>query len=370
MYLETLRLINFKNYRNIVFNFNEEINCLVGENGVGKTNVLDAIYYLSLLKSSFNISDNQLILHHEPYFSIMGNFLKDGRSYHVKCKAGLNNRKSISINDKEYEKIRDHIGVFPIVLISPTDTDIIRGISENRRKFIDGVISQLDMEYLENLLKYNHALKQRNSVLRVAEGFAYLDLDLIDSFDQVIIHTGQQIHQTRKKFIGRFVPILKHLYSDISDRKEKINIIYQSDLDNNTDFRKLLKESITRDVILGRTTKGVHRDDYNLEIDGYPMKKFASQGQQKSLIVTLKIAQFEVMREERGFKPILLMDDVFDKLDDQRIEKIMNLVAGHTFGQIFVTDARPERTLSIFESIQSEKSIFHIHEGTVNMLSS
>ena len=370
MYLETLRLVNFKNYRNIVFNFNEEINCLVGENGVGKTNVLDAIYYLSLAKSSFNISDNQLIRHDETYFSIKGNFKKDGISNHVKCQARLNNKKSISLNDKEYEKIRDHIGVFPVVLISPTDIDIIRGLSENRRKFIDGVISLLDKEYLENLLKYNLALKQRNSMLKAAEGFAFLDLDLIDSFDQIIIQAGEKLHKARKKFIARFLPILTRLYEDISNQKEKINIIYRSDFDHNMDFRRLLKDTLAHDVILKRTSKGIHRDDYILEIDDYPMKRYASQGQQKSLIVSLKIAQFEIMREERGFKPILLMDDVFDKLDDLRIEKIMNLVAGHTFGQIFVTDARPERTLSIFESIQSEKSIFHIHDGTVNLLTS
>ena len=370
MYLESLRLINFKNYKSIVFRFNKEINCLVGENGVGKTNVLDAIYYLSLAKSSFNISDNQLICHNESFFSIQGNFLKEGHSKQIKCQARLNNRKSISINDDEYEKIRDHIGAFPVVLISPTDTDIIRGVSENRRKFIDGIISQMDAVYLENLLKYNHALKHRNSLLKTAEGFAYLDLDLIDSFDKIIIETGQAIYMARKKFISKFVPKLVHRYANISDEKEKINIKYQSDLNMNTDFRKLLKDSLTRDVILRRTSRGIHRDDYNLEIDGYPMKKFASQGQQKSLIISLKIAQFEIMREERGFKPIILMDDVFDKLDDQRIRKIMSLVAGHTFGQIFVTDARPERTLSIFESIQSEKSIFQIHDGRVNMISS
>jgi DNA replication and repair protein RecF len=369
MYLETLRLINFKNYQNIEFNFNEEINCLVGENGVGKTNVLDAIYYLSLAKSFSNISDNQLILHNESFFSILGSFYKDDRSHKVKCSAKLNSKKSISINDNIYDKIKDHIGVFPTVLISPNDTDIIRGVSENRRKFIDGVISQLDKIYLDNLLKYNHILKQRNALLKSTESIGQLDLDLIESFDQTIIHTGKEIHFTRKKFISRLVPHLKRFYTDISDQKENIDIIYQSDLEGN-DFKSLLKRSLNRDVLLRRTSAGIHRDDYRLEIDGYPMKKFSSQGQQKSLIVSLKIAQFEIMREKSGFKPILLMDDVFDKLDDRRIEKIMNLVAGHTFGQIFVTDARPERTLSIFESINSDKCIFHIHDGTTDILAS
>lgn len=369
MYLETLRLINFKNYQNIVFNFNEEINCLVGENGVGKTNVLDAIYYLSLAKSSFNISDNQVIQHGQSYFSILGKFQKDDKFYDVKCKSILNNKKSMSINDREYERIKDHIGLFPVVLISPNDTDIIRGISENRRKFVDGVIAQIDKEYLDNLLKYNHTLKQRNSLLKSTENISQVDYDLIDTFDQSLLKTGKKIHVFRRKFIDRFLPILQRLYSDISDHKENIEIQYRSDLEN-SDFKKLLKDSLIKDILLHRTSSGIHRDDYLLKIDGYPMKKFASQGQQKSLIVSLKIAQFEIMREESGFKPILLMDDVFDKLDDQRIEKIMNLVAGHTFGQIFVTDARPERTLSIFESIDSGINIYQIHDGKTQLLSS
>jgi len=369
MYLETLRLLNFKNYQNIAFNFNQEINCLVGENGVGKTNLLDAIYYLSLTKSFFNTSDSQLILHEESYFSILGNFLKDDSNYKVKCTAQLNNKKSVSINDKVYDKIKDHIGIFPVVLISPNDTDIIRGVSDNRRKFIDGVISQLNKVYLNNLIRYNHALKQRNALLKRTDDIAHLELDLINSFDQILLKSGKSIHEARKKFTAKLIPILKRLYTDISDHKENIDIIYQSDLKAN-DFKNLLSESLNHDVLLGRTSKGIHKDDYKLEIDGYPMKRFASQGQQKSLIVSLKIAQFEILREENGYKPILLMDDVFDKLDDRRIEKIMNLVAGHTFGQIFVTDARPERTLSIFESVQSDISIYHIHDGKADILSS
>lgn len=369
MYLETLRLINFKNYRNIAFDFNEEINCLVGENGVGKTNVLDAVYYLSLVKSSFNISDNQVIQHGQSYFSILGKFQKDDKFYEVKCKSIANNKKSISINNKEHERVKDHIGLFPVVLISPNDTDIIRGISEYRRKFVDGIIAQIDKDYLENLLKYNHALKHRNSLLKNINNVSQVDYDLIDTFDQSLIKTGEVIFGIRRKFIDRFIPILQRLYSNISDHKEIIEIRYRSDLEN-ADFEKLLKDSLTKDVLLSRTSAGIHRDDYLMKIDGYPMKKFASQGQQKSLIVSLKIAQFEIMREARGFKPILLMDDVFDKLDDQRIEKIMNLVAGHTFGQIFVTDARPERTLSIFESIGSGINIYQIHEGKTRLLSS
>ena len=367
MHLETLRLINFKNYQKIEFNFHQEINCLVGENGVGKTNVLDAIYYLSLAKSSFNISDSHIIRHETSFFSIFGKFLKDEKSYNVKCTSGRNNKKSIALNDEEYRKIRDHVGNFPVVLISPNDTDIIRGISESRRRFVDGIIAQIDKEYLDHLLNYNHALKQRNTLLKQTEKKSLLDPDLLDTFDRILIHTGTQIHKIREKFIRQFIPILHETYSDISDQKEHVDIHYRSDL-GNSDFKARLKASIDRDVLMGRTSIGIHRDDYILMIDGHPMKKFASQGQQKSLIVSLKIAQFEIMRKACGFKPILLMDDVFDKLDDHRIGKIMNLVAGHAFGQIFVTDARPERTLAIFESIDSGIRIYHIHEGKAEIL--
>lgn len=367
MYLENLRLINFKNHPNIEFDFDEEINCLVGENGVGKTNVLDAIYYLSLVKSSFNVSDNQLIRHDQDFFSIVGRFLKNDHADKVKCVSGNNKKKVISINDQEHEKIRDHIGLFPVVLISPNDTDIIKGGSENRRRFIDGVIAQLDRSYLDNLLKYNHALKQRNSLLKSSEGFAYLDRDLLESFDRILSQTGSEIYDRRKIFIDRYAPLLERLYADIADRKEEVIIEYESDLSNH-EFKSLLKDSLERDVILKRTTRGIHRDDYRLAINGYSMKRYGSQGQQKSLIVSLKIAQFEIMREEKGFKPILLMDDIFDKLDDKRIRKVMKLVAGHTFGQIFVTDARPERTLSIFESIHSGKRIFQLRNGKADIL--
>jgi len=367
MYLEDIRLINFRNYLDIKMSFNDQINCLVGDNGVGKTNVLEGIYYLALTKSFQSTSDLQTIKHETDFFSIIGNFNKDGKQKGVKCQMKRGEKKTISMNDISYNKISDHIGIFPVVLITPNDTDIIRGGGENRRRFVDSVISQLDRKYLDNLLKYNHALRQRNSILKNTHHQDHMDIDLIDPYDQLIMQIGYQIYLTRRKFIATLSKLLKEIYSDIADHKEEVKIQYKSDLDSEN-FNVLFKESLSRDIALRRTSLGIHRDDYVFDLDGYPMKKYSSQGQQKSMIVSLKIAQFEIIRNEKGFKPIILMDDIFDKLDDARIEKILNMVAGHTFGQIFVTDARPERTLSIFDRIESNKSIYQIADGKADLI--
>ena len=367
MYLENIRLINFRNYKDVKMSFNDQINCLVGDNGVGKTNVLEGIYYLALTKNFQGTTDLQAIRHEADFFSIIGKFNKDGKHKEVKCQMKRGEKKTVSMNDLTYDRISDHIGIYPVVLIAPNDTDIIRGGGENRRRFVDSVISQLDRTYLDNLLKYNHALRQRNSILKNTHLRDQLDIDLIDPYDHLIMKIGSHIYKARKKFIETLSHLLMDIYSDISDCKEVVSIKYKSDLDSEN-FNVLFKESLSRDIALRRTSMGVHRDDYVFGIDGYPMKKFASQGQQKSMIVSLKMAQFEIIRTEKGFKPIILMDDIFDKLDDARIEKILNMVAGHTFGQIFVTDARPERTLSIFERIESNKSIYQIVDGKVDLI--
>lgn len=367
MYLEDIRLINFRNYKDIKMSFNDQINCLVGDNGVGKTNVLEGIYYLALTKSFQGTTDLQAIRHETDFFSIMGKFNKDGKQKEVKCQMKRGEKKTVSLNELSYEKISNHIGIYPVVLITPNDTDIIRGGGENRRRFVDSVISQLNRIYLDNLLNYNHALRQRNSILKNTQHQDHLDIDLIEPYDQLIMQLGYQIYQARREFVETLSHLLKDFYSDISDHKEKVNIRYKSDLESEN-FNVLFKGSLSRDIALRRTSLGIHRDDYIFEIDGYPMKKYASQGQQKSMIVSLKIAQFEIIRTEKGFKPIILMDDIFDKLDDARIEKILNMVAGHTFGQIFVTDARPERTLSIFDRIETKKSIYQIVDGKADLL--
>ena len=367
MYLEDIRLINFRNYDDIKMSFNDQINCLVGDNGVGKTNILEGIYYLALTKSFQNNTDQQAIRHDTDFFSILGRFNKDEKTKEVKCQMKRGEKKTVSLNDLQYDKISNHIGIYPIVLITPNDTDIIRGGGENRRRFVDSVISQIDRSYLEDLLKYNHALRQRNSILKNTHSRDQIDLDLLEPYDRLILKYGLQIHQARKSFVESLTHLLEEIYSDIADQKEVVHIKYKSDLDSEN-FNVHFMESLERDIALKRTSLGIHRDDYLFEIDGYPMKKYASQGQQKSMIVSLKIAQFEIIRTKKGFKPIILMDDIFDKLDDARIEKILNMVAGHTFGQIFVTDARPERTLSIFDRIDSNKSIYQIVDGKADLI--
>jgi DNA replication and repair protein RecF len=366
MYLENLRLINFKNYQDEFFDFTPEINCLVGDNGAGKTNLLDAIHYLSLTKSFLNNSDLLAIRHEEDFFSIIGTVVKEPHEFRVKCQLKKGDRKLVSLDGNVYERLSHHIGQFPIVLISPNDTDIIQGGNEYRRRFFDGIIAQLDREYLEYLIRYNHALRQRNHLLKNAESKQRIDPDLLEPYDQIIQATGKRIFEVRKQFLSMLTAPLQDHYDYISDNREHISIGYRSDLDSD-DFKVDFMRALRNDLAAGRTNLGIHKDEYSLEMDGYPLKKFGSQGQQKSLIAALKLTQFDLLKSGTGFKPILLMDDIFDKLDDHRIDKIMGLVAGHTFGQIFITDARPERTFGIIDRISADKKIYRIEEGKIKV---
>jgi len=364
MHLANLKLINFKNYQNEAFTFTSEINGFVGDNGAGKTNLLDAIHYLSLTKSFLNSIDYQNLRHGQEFFSLLGTYSKDQAEFKVKCQLKAGEKKIISLNNNFYDKLSEHIGLFPLVLIAPYDTDIIRGNNDIRRKFFDGVIAQLDRQYLVDLLKYNHALRQRNYVLRYTESHNQVDMDLIEPYDQILISTGQKIYNQRKQFLEMALPFIQEHYEHISDHKEHIRFKYRSDVDSDN-FEINFKRALKNDLAAKRTHIGIHKDEYKIEIDGYPIKKYGSQGQQKSLIVALKLAQFDILRKKNGFKPIILMDDIFDKLDEHRINKILNLVAGHTFGQIFITDARPERTNAIFNDIQADKIIYEIKDGSI-----
>ncbi len=364
MHLENFRLINFKNYQDESFNFTSEINCFVGDNGTGKTNLLDAIHYLSITKGFLNNTDLQTIRHHQDFFSLIGSIRKDQHEFKIKCQLKKGEKKIISLNGKIYDRISDHIGQFPVVLIAPNDTEIIQGSNDVRRKFFDGVLSQLDRQYLEYLIKYNYALRQRNHLIKFAESKYHIDPDLIEPYDQVIISMGHKIYKQRKEFLGTMIQPLQVHYDHISDNKEHVLIHFRSDLDTE-DFALDFKRALQNDLAAGRTNLGIHKDEYRIVMDGYPIKKFGSQGQQKSLIVALKLTQFDILRSANGFKPILLMDDIFDKLDEHRIDKIMGLVAGHAFGQIFLTDARPERTYAIINNIQADKKVFKIEDGKI-----
>ena len=362
MHLENLSLVNFKNYTSLDISFSQDINCFVGYNGSGKTNLLDAIHYLSMTKSAFNNVDQQNIRHHEDFFSLKGHFLKQDEASTVHCSLKTGQKKTLKKNKKEYNKISEHIGLFPTVLIAPYDTDLIREGSETRRKFFDSIISQINQTYLQQLIQYNHLLKQRNSLLKQFAERRYFDKDLLSTYNVPLMDLGNYIFEERKGFMEQFRPVFLEHFKFISSEQELPDLQYRSDL-LQKDFEQTFQDSLKKDLLLQRTTLGIHKDDFTFEIDGNPIKKFGSQGQQKSFVIALKLAQFDMIKKAKAYKPILLLDDIFDKLDELRIHKLMTMVAGNSFGQIFVTDARPDRTKAMFEGIASAVKIFDIKDG-------
>ncbi|MFC2110832.1 DNA replication/repair protein RecF [Bacteroidota bacterium] len=366
MFLEKLYLNNFKNYSESEFNFTEKINCFVGNNGAGKTNLLDALYYISFCKSYFNTVDSQNILHDENYFIVQGTYRKNGGSSdNIQCIVRKNHKKQFKLNKKEYDRLADHIGYFPLVIVTPADSDLIYNGSEERRKFLDGIISQFDAAYLNDILNYNKALFQRNTLLKRFAENNYFDESSIEVWDDQIINLGQRIFKKRSEFIDSFIPYFQKYFEFVTNQKEQLTINYESHL-KTADYKDLLKESIKKDRILKYTTAGIHKDDLSFLINGYPIKKFGSQGQQKSFIVSVKLAQFDYIKNIKGFKPVLLLDDIFDKLDINRIQQLMKLVADNNFGQIFITDTSGERIKRIFNEISSNYSVFEINNGSIS----
>ncbi|MEA3505061.1 MAG: DNA replication/repair protein RecF [Bacteroidota bacterium] len=365
MYLKQLKLANFKNYTEVDFNFSAKINCFIGNNGVGKTNVLDAIYYLSFCKSYFNSVDAQNINHNEEFFAIHGLYDRSGdKRDQISCQLKRNHKKKFKKNKKEYDRLADHIGVYPLVMISPYDRDLINDGSELRRKFIDSVISQFDKLYLNNLINYNKVVTQRNALLKQFAERNFFDYSSLEIWDDKMIELGKEIYKKRVSFLKDFEPIFKHYFDFISDGSEEVSIEYFSKLEDN-DFSALLKESLNKDRAVRYSTVGVHKDDLVFKIGDYPIKKFGSQGQQKSFVIAIKLAQFEYTRKIKGFKPILLFDDIFDKLDNNRVEKLIMLVSKNSFGQVFITDTQKERIEYLFKELDIDHKIFEISEGNV-----
>lgn len=368
MFLSSLHLQSFKNYPSLDISCSPGINCLVGKNGSGKTNLLDAVYYLSMTKSSLNGVDSQNIRKGDPLFFIKGDWRPTGKKAktveQVQVAFQPGQKKVVKVNQKEYEKLSEHIGRFPVVLIAPNDTDLIREGSEGRRKFFDSIISQVDAGYLDNLLMYHHYLKQRNSLLKQYGETRRLDKTLISVYDDHLIGLGKQIFTARASFIEQFGVLFRPRYHWLSGGSEQTAIEYQSEL-SDAAWPDQFRKALDKDMALQRTSSGVHRDDFDFQLDGEQVKKFGSQGQQKSFVIALKLAQFDTIREKKGFPPVLLLDDIFDKLDEDRIRKLMELVGGDEFGQLFVTDARPERTLSLFRELRKEKKLFKVEEGAV-----
>ena len=359
MYLKKISLFNFKNFDEASFEFEHKINCFVGKNGVGKTNVLDAIYHLSFGKSYFNTLAVQNIKHNQDFFVIDGSFEKQQRTENILCSLKKGQKKILKRNGKTYEKFSDHLGFIPLVIISPTDADLIREGSETRRKFIDSVISQLDKEYLHQLIQYQKIISQRNALLKYFAVNRVFETATLDIYNEQLNMLGQQIFQKRKNFLHDFIPIFNSFYQNISNSVETVQLEYDSQLENQ-DLLSLLQENITKDRILQYTSVGIHKDDLSFNIENYPIKKFGSQGQQKSFLIALKLAQFEFVKKQSGEKPILLFDDIFDKLDETRVEKIVEMVNNNNFGQLFITDTHGERTENIVKSLHQSYKIFNL----------
>ena len=365
MYLKKLTVYNFKNFEEATLGFSSKINCFTGSNGAGKTNLLDAIHYLSFTKSYFNLIDSQNIRHEADFFAVHGQFVRTGSlPDDVSCIQKRNTRKVVKMNTKEYERMADHIGEFPLVMVSPYDRDLINEGSDVRRKYIDSVISQFDRAYLEDLIVYNKALAQRNALLKLFGEKRYFDDTSLEMWDEQMKAPASRIHSRRQAFLNGFLPVFGRYFEYISQGKEKVDIVYHSDLEE-APMEQLLKANLQRDLSARYTTGGVHKDDLELLINGYPVKKFGSQGQQKSFVVAIKLAQFEYTRQVKQFKPILLFDDIFDKLDSDRVDRIVKLVGDNSFGQVFITDTQPERIHQIFKTTETDYRIFNVNSGQV-----
>ncbi|WP_452222427.1 DNA replication/repair protein RecF [Lacinutrix salivirga] len=359
MILKSLSLLNYKNFDSKTFEFNNKINCIVGNNGIGKTNVLDAIYHLSFGKSYFNPIASQNIKHNEDFFVVNGEYEKDSKAEKIVVSLKRGQKKIIKRNSKAYEKFSEHIGFLPLVIISPADRDLIIEGSDTRRKFIDSVISQSDTNYLNTLIKYNKTLAQRNSLLKYFALNNTFNNDTLSIYNSQLNEYGTVVFEKRKTFLETFIPIFKSRYLAISNGNEAVDLVYKSDLYDN-DLETLLKKAINKDKAIQYTSVGIHKDDLLFNIDTHPIKKFGSQGQQKSFLIALKLAQFDFIKAQSGVNPILLLDDIFDKLDEQRVAQIIKLVDDENFGQLFISDTHAERTEQAVKQVHQSYEIFRL----------
>lgn len=359
MHLKSLSLLNYKNLDSVEFHFDSKINCIVGDNGKGKTNVLDSIYHLAFGKSYFNPISSQSIRHGSEFFVIEGQYQKAQREERILVSMKRGQKKVIKRNNKAYEKVREHIGFLPTVIISPADRDLIIEGSETRRKFMDGVISQGDNQYLNTLIAYTKIVAQRNSLLKFFAANRSFDRDNLEVYNLQLQEMGDFLFTRREAFLEKFIPIFQKRYASISNNKEDVSITYRSQL-KETDLSQLLKENLQKDMLLQYTSVGTHKDDLLFEIGGYPVKKFGSQGQQKSFLIALKLAQFDFIKELSNVNPILLLDDIFDKLDERRVAHIVDLVATDELGQLFISDTHDLRTEKVVQQTGQSYKMFKL----------
>jgi DNA replication and repair protein RecF len=364
MHLSRISLVNFKNYDQLELSFSRKINCFVGDNGTGKTNLLDAIYYLSMTKSYFNPVDTHNIRHGEEHFLIQGEYEREELTEKIHCGVQKNKPKQFRRNRKDYARLAEHIGLLPVVMISPADSSLISEGSEERRKFMNAVISQFDPEYLECLLRYNRALAQRNILLKDFHRHDRYQPELLEIWDEQLIGNGSYIHKRRLDFVGELVPIFQEFYDSVSEGRERVGLEYSSQL-NTGDLAALLKKHEQKDRILQYTTAGIHKDDLDMSLSGFPIKRIGSQGQQKTFLVALKLAKFDFIRKVNGIQPVLLLDDVFDKFDARRVRQIIRLVAEHQFGQIFITDTNRDRMKEVLNELAIDYKLFLVESGSV-----
>jgi DNA replication and repair protein RecF len=365
--LQSLQFEHFKNYSKGALSFGPQVNCFVGNNGAGKTNLLDAIYYLSFTKSFFSGSDQQHINQQgASYFFIEAVVERNTLTEKVRIAVQKGAKKTVQVNHNEHKKLIDHIGLYPLVMIAPNDILLILEGSEERRKFLDGFIAQCDKIYLSSLLSYNRVLDQRNRQLKTFAEQRQLDAQLLQTYNEQLIQYGTFLHLKRKAFMEQFIPVFRNLYQTISGNSETVNIVYESDL-HETSFDNLLRLSEPNDLTVQRTTKGIHKDELAFSLNNQPLKKFGSQGQQKSFIISLKLAQYEYLKQKTASKPILLLDDIFEKLDEQRLHTLLRMIAHGDFGQLFITDTHLQRLKAVFDAMpQVPVKYFMVDNGRIN----
>ena len=360
MYLKKIALLNFKNIRQEELAFCPGINALVGDNGAGKTNIIDAVYYLSMCKSALQMTDGQSIRHEADFFLVDGAYATDaGKSEAVVCSFSRKGGKVLKRNGKEYERLSDHVGLIPAVIVSPADSALISDAADERRRYLNAFISQLDRAYLHAVMRYNAVLAERNRLLK-----SQPDETMLQIYDLQLCDHGKRIHARRREFVQRLQPVVAAYYGALSGDREQVELLYKSEL-NDRSFEEVLRDARQKDLVNEFTTAGIHRDDLVLRIDGYPLRKYGSQGQQKSFLVALKLAQYRIVGADKGEKPILLLDDLFDKLDMGRVEQLIKLVSGEEFGQIVITDCNKVRLETILGRQGGDYRLYVVANGEI-----
>lgn len=361
-HLARLNLLHFRNHREGEVELGREVNCFVGPNGVGKTNLLDAVHYLSLGKSYFDPIDSHNILHGEDLFMVQGTMHTEAGEDAILCSVRSGQRKVLSRNRKEYDRLADHVGRYPVVMITPYDGQLVLDGSELRRRFLDGLIAQFDRAYLDALIRYNRSITQRNAMLKRFAEVGGGSLETLEPWDEQIIAHGTKVYEVRRAFMEEMVPLLERHYQGISAGPERVALEYRSAL-SEAPLRELLARSWDRDRAAQHTTQGIHKDDLVFTIDRQPLKRYGSQGQQKTFLIALKLAQFDLTQQRTGLRPILLLDDIFDKIDPQRMRHLLKLLSDQRFGQVLITDTDATRLHTALDGLDLDVRFFHLSHG-------